>query len=430
MSSIKVIVVGCGIAGTVVAIMLKLKGYEPVIYERGARSPDAGLSLMLQLNGLRILSLIPGLVEQLPGMPIEQAMLYSVVPSDIRLLGQSNFPADLRSEFGYGLVGVRRPNFLTLLTDTAIAHGIDVHFERQVVDVEQIDDSVRVRLNTGETDTASFVIGCDGLHSNVRQALFGKENATFTGLTQTGGISPNPAAFGDMKPSMFNFYGDGLHVIAYPISETRLSWALTRREPEAKETWHPLDEAARDEVRNGPLSQIPHQENVFPQKHFPDAFGAGDLVRNAEKITKYGLYDRPELKSWHKGRVVLIGDAAHPTSPHLGQGANQAFEDVYHLIRLLMKHYPKPSDPNGPSTAVLETIFTELEALRIERTAALVQGARKMGERRVVNGEELALARNDAVAAEWLDGEAILLGMKKTLGAEEWEGWGGLENNL
>ncbi|KAJ7123872.1 hypothetical protein C8R43DRAFT_1090705 [Mycena crocata] len=405
MSPTKVIVVGCGIAGPVLALLLKQKGYEPVIYERGARSPDAGLSLMLQLNGLRILSLIPGLAEQLPGMTVEEAILYSVVPTDERLLGRSTLPVDLRREYGHGMVGVQRPKFLALLSDTALAHGIEIHFERQVIGIEQSDGYATVHLNTGETDTASFVVGCDGLHSNVRVALFGKEDTTFTGLTQTGGITHN--AFLKDVPTMFNFYGDNMHIISYPISETGYSWAFTRRESETKETWRAMDTAAQDAVRNGPFSQLP--------------FGAGDLVRNAEKITKYGLYDRPELKSWHEGRVVLIGDAAHPTSPHLGQGANQAFEDAYHLVRLLVQHHTAVD--SEPSSAVLSTVFTEFEAKRMERTAALVQGARKMGESRVVEGMEQARVRNEALCAEWADNDAVLRRARQML-ETEWVGWG------
>ncbi|KAJ6523307.1 hypothetical protein B0H19DRAFT_652134 [Mycena capillaripes] len=406
----KVIIVGCGIAGPVLAVLLKQKGYEPVIYERGTRSPDAGLSLMLQLNGLRVLSLIPGLVDQLPGMAVEQAMLYSLVPSDERILAHSSFPADLRREHGHGLIGVQRPKFLALLSDTALAQGIEIHFERQVVAVEQTAEYARVRLHTGETDTASFVVGCDGLHSNVRIALFGKEEATFTGLTQTGGITH--AAFPDQKPTLFNFYGDNMHIVSYPISEKGYSWAITRRESEAKETWRAMDTAAQDAVRNGPFSQLP--------------FGAGDLIRNAVKITKYGLYDRPELKSWHNGRVVLIGDAAHPTSPvrtahchvmdsnlkssqHLGQGANQAFEDADNLVRLLLEHHP--ATDTELSSGTLSAIFTEFEAKRMERTALLVKGARKEGELRVVEGVEQARARNEVISAQWADRGPIARGV-------------------
>ena len=132
------------------------------------------------------------------------------------------------------------------------------------------------------------------------------------------------------------------------------------------------------------------------------------------------MYDRPELQVWHKGRVVLLGDAAHPTSPvrrqttfiqgtltelmhrqHLGQGANQAFEDIYHLVRLLTKHNPSAAPP---STELLETVFSEYEQLRFIRTSELVKGARKQGETvRVVSGEEACRARNEAVKAVYAD---------------------------
>lgn len=97
-------------------------------------------------------------------------------------------------------------------------------------------------------------------------------------------------AFSDRKPTLFNFYGDNLHIIAYPISETGYSWAfvlfecqnavfililpdrITRREAESRETWRVMDAASQDTVRRGPFSSLP--------------FGAGDLVHNAKKITK------------------------------------------------------------------------------------------------------------------------------------------------
>ncbi|KAJ7230218.1 hypothetical protein GGX14DRAFT_2733, partial [Mycena pura] len=377
----KVIIVGCGIAGPVLALLLQQNGFEPVIYERGKRSPKAGLSLTLHSNGLKVLSQIPGLVEQLPGKIIEHSALYSIVPTDERILAES---ADRR-----GMVGVHRPTFLAFLSDIALARGIPIHFETPVVGIEQTEEYARVLLSTGETDTAPLVVGCDGLHSNVRVALFGEEKPTFTGLTQTGGLTLG--AFTKHKPTMFNFYGDNMHIITYPVSEEIYIWALTQREPETKETWRAMDEVAQKAVRNGPFSQLP--------------FGVGDLVNKAQNITKYGLYDRPELKSWHKGRVVLMGDAAHPTSPHLGQGANQAFEDAHHLARLLVEYHAQTAGTSdvgpGPSIATLSAVFTAFETERMERTAALVRGARKVGELRVVGGVDAARARNELVSAEW-----------------------------
>lgn len=156
----------------------------------------------------------------------------------------------------------------------------------------------------------------------------------------------------------------------------------------------------------------------------------------AKQLYQYGLYDRPELKTWHKGRVLLIGDAAHPTSPvrtacklyfrtlsdvvicwhlqHLGQGANQAFEDVDLLITLLEKHNLSSSPP---STALLESLFSEFEAVRIPRSSAMVKGARAQGETRVAEGVEACLKRNAQYRETWKDEESIRKHAAATYGA-------------
>jgi salicylate hydroxylase len=136
-----------------------------------------------------------------------------------------------------------------------------------------------------------------------------------------------------------------------------------------------------------------------------------ELIQSSERIIKYGLYDRPQLEpeQWYSpnlGRCLLIGDAAHPTSPHLGQGANQALEDCYHLGRLL------PDVESGSETALtsqtLNDIFAAFARLRQPRTAALVKGARAQGENRVVDGgPEACAARDDRLRKGWADEEAV-----------------------
>lgn len=134
---------------------------------------------------------------------------------------------------------------------------------------------------------------------------------------------------------------------------------------------------------------------------------------------QYGLYDRPTLPLWHKGRVVLLGDAAHPTSPHLGQGANQAFEDIYHLLRQFKLHNISPNEPI--STSSLEAVFQDFEKVRVPRSTMLVEGARNEGGKvRVVYGTEECTAR-DALVTE-VQGEESTLARMQSYISQPFEG--------
>lgn len=118
-------------------------------------------------------------------MAIEKFEFSSSVPGDVGILVQSDLPKTYFQEtYGLGLMGVQRTKFLQLITGVAEEHGIEIRWDYNVVDLEQGDDYVRVKFEDGTTDTASFVVGCDRLHSRTRIALFGTEKADFTGLTQ------------------------------------------------------------------------------------------------------------------------------------------------------------------------------------------------------------------------------------------------------
>ncbi|KAF8318801.1 FAD/NAD(P)-binding domain-containing protein [Clavulina sp. PMI_390] len=399
----KVIIIGAGIAGPTLAIFLKLNGYNPVIYERQHKISPGGVALALQPNGLRVLDMIPGLVSKISGSTVDSFQFYSVEPSDSGLLASTQILADLveRGELRHPWITVMRPRFQALIRAEATdVYNIPIIYDHCVDGVVEntAEETVSVHFTNGLTDTASFVVGCDGLHSITRRVLFGKDEAQYTGMTQMGGHSPFPNDK-TLWRGMTNIFGDGLHFISYPTSEETIGWIITQHEGEARETWKPMDIAGQDQVRQGEYSKLP--------------YGVGEVVRSCNQIIKYGLYDRPELESWYSGRIVLLGDAAHPTSPHLGQGANQAFEDIYHLVRLLNLH----TSPPHPSNATLKTVFEEYTTKRLARTSALTKGARAQGELRLVHGAEACVARNQRFRSLWGDKGPMIKGY-----VEVWKG--------
>lgn len=128
-------------------------------------------------------------------------------------------------------------------------------------------------------------------------------------------MSPTPASL-HSAPGVLNIFGPSAHMIVYHVSPDTVSWALTERDlGGASESWKVRNEAELAELRRQLLAKYGGWAAPVPE-----------LIASAQRIIKFGLYDRPELQphQWYDGRKVLLGDAAHPTSPHLGQGANQA----------------------------------------------------------------------------------------------------------
>lgn len=147
--------------------------------------PVSSSGCRLQANGLRVLSLIPGFdVDEIPGQWIDKMISRSWIPEEEATLGDSNLGIKQQDRFGYKMKGVERPGFHRMIIQMAQEHGVEIKWGHSLVSLEQGDEEVRVTFENGHTDTASFVVGCDGLHSNTRSSLFGREKADFTGLTQ------------------------------------------------------------------------------------------------------------------------------------------------------------------------------------------------------------------------------------------------------
>ncbi|KIP01417.1 hypothetical protein PHLGIDRAFT_17213 [Phlebiopsis gigantea 11061_1 CR5-6] len=272
MEPTKVGVIGAGMAGPALALFLKAKGYSPIVYERNNKPSEAGLGIGVQQGGHQVLAKIPGLLEHLHGWPRDEWHFYSVVEEDEGLLGTSDSEGKVRERKGLGTICMRRPILQQRLVEFAEKAGVPFKWGHKLESLQQDDERVTVSFANGARETFSFVVGCDGLHSNTRACLFGEHPATYVGLCMWGGVSPAPDYLRG-KSVALDVYGNGASMIVIPMDETTVMWATTQSEPESKETWRTVDETVAEEFKkSSPYSKW--------------GFGVGELVRDSTSITK------------------------------------------------------------------------------------------------------------------------------------------------
>lgn len=187
-----VLIIGCGVAGPVLAYLLKQRGYAPLLFEKVTRLGDAGASLMLMPNGLKVLGLIPGLLASIRGDSIDlQAFLDTT--SDGETLGHSALPIKFEQKYGTPGLGVKRTEVNLKLKKMVEDAGVEVKEGWELEDIRETEHDVTAMFKNGESVTGSFLIGCDGIKAVTRKALLSKNGIQegipeFTGLTQ---VSPS-----------------------------------------------------------------------------------------------------------------------------------------------------------------------------------------------------------------------------------------------
>lgn len=147
----------------------------------------------LQPNGMKVLAKLPGLLKYVDAYPVDELQLYSVVPEDKGFIGSTDHPRILREKDGLGVRSCSRGLLQRRLSEYAAEKGVPVHWGHKMESLVQDDKSVTVTFGNGVQETFSFVVGCDGLHSQTRNILFGEQPATYTGLSSVSfDISPRP----------------------------------------------------------------------------------------------------------------------------------------------------------------------------------------------------------------------------------------------
>jgi salicylate hydroxylase len=272
---------------------------------------------------------------------------------------------------------LHRGDLLNILAEAVLRLKPDaISLGRKCTAVSQSADLAQVNFADGRVITAPFVIGADGIHSQVRACLFGAGRAEFTGCVAWRGLAPMDR----LPPHLArlvgtNWLGPRGHVLHYPVrgGEIMNFIGIVERDDWQVESW--TVEGTKGELANDFHGW--HQD-------------VHTLIDNLDTPYKWALMVRGPMEHWTQGRVTLLGDACHPTLPFLGQGAVMAIEDAYVVAACVAKY---ARDPIGA--------LTRYQDIRRDRTAAVVRKAHE--NRRQAFSPELADENAIAVsvACEW-----------------------------
>jgi 2-polyprenyl-6-methoxyphenol hydroxylase-like FAD-dependent oxidoreductase len=311
-------IVGGGLAGLAAANALAVAGFTLDIFEQAPNLGEIGAGINISPQAVKALRAM-GLGDRL-------AAVANAPPGILTRNMQTGEPLDFVDRQATA-VRYGAPHYTFHRADLldALASGIDpacLHLGHRLVGIEERADRVVLRFANGAMHEAAIVIGADGVHSVLRRTLYGEDNPTYTGqmvwraLLKGSDVPPEV-----LEPTgHIQWLGPGCHLLGYYLRGREVINIVTQEDTDkwVEEGWSITGDP--DEMR---LS-FPNPEPRL-----------ATLLSKVTRCSKWGLFTRPLTENWGRGRVQLIGDAAHAMLPNAGQGAAQAFEDAYTLSRWL-----------------------------------------------------------------------------------------------
>lgn len=320
----KIAIVGAGIGGLTLALALREQGIDAQLYEQTDELREVGAAVALSANATRfyermgLRAAFESVCAEVPGLIYRDGRSGEVI-------GHHRGAPSYREQFGGSYWGVHRADLQAVLS---IAVGLEhIKLGHRLVDLVQHSDHVSLSFDNGQHIDADLVIGADGARSITRRWMLGYDDALYSGCSGFRGVVPADRMHLLPDPETIQFWvGPGGHLLHYPIGDKGdQNFLLVER--------HPSPWPSREWVL--PASEG-EQLRLFKDWH-PAVV---EMITAVPISQRWGLFHRPPLGRWSKGRVTLIGDAAHALVPHHGQGANQSIEDAVVLADQLAKAGP------------------------------------------------------------------------------------------
>lgn len=341
-----VVIVGGGVGGLAAAIALKQAGFTPAVFERAPELREVGAGITLWTNAVKVL-------RKLGAGPAVEANAVPLTRSELRtwrgrLIAATDF-GPIGDRLGAPTVGIHRADLQSALRDVLGVEHLTLGAE--CVGFEQDEAGVTARFTDGRTARGDVLIGADGLRSAVRRQLLGDAKPRYSGYTAWRGVGRIDRPEVPLGTTLLAV-GRGSQFGYLPIGGGRTYWFATANIPEGQ-------------------TDPPGWTKAGLLERFADWYAPLPVVIEAtdeSAILRNDIVDRPPVTAWGYSRATLLGDAAHPTTPNLGQGGCMAIEDAAVLARCLSA----AADPAGG--------LREYERQRYRRTATITNTSWQLGK--------------------------------------------------
>ena len=356
-TSKKVIIVGGGIAGCVLALSLEKIGMKSEIFEaRKIPNDDVGLFHYLSSNAMNVYKVL-GLYDKLKdsGHVCNGVIHYNEKGKQLARIDEKNSLQD----YGANSIMIKREFLTKILRDEVLSKQIPIHFGKKINNITNIGKSnVTAHFEDGTSVEGNLLVGCDGIYSKTRSIILpNSPKPHYTKMMITGGYSKTKITDKELNIIHSNYGKKGF--LAYFVI------------PDSDDVWwwngisHPKEET-REYMEK--FSNEKWQQTMI-EMYDEDSPVVQDIIKSHEiNFLKYPISDMLSVDTWYKQNVCLIGDAVHATSPTNGQGAAMASEDGLMLAKCLR-------DIDN-----IEQAFAKFQQLRQKRVEKIVKIGRTTGD--------------------------------------------------